>query len=116
MGNFKKHSAIFIAIFSLVTFIVLLPSILVIDHISNFDLFFENNIPIFWSPTLISFFLVVTEMGSISFLLPLFVLLFLFLILKKYVYETYLFVIAAFSASNFLYSYNIGSFYSSTDI
>lgn len=96
MGNFKKHSAIFIAIFSLVTFIVLLPSILSIDHISGLDLFVENSMPSLWSPELISFFLFITQIGNISVLLPLSVALFLFLAIKRHVYESYLFATAMF--------------------
>lgn len=94
MSNVKKHSAAFIATFSFAAFLVLLPSISTFDHISNLDMLVEHMVPSFWSPALVLLFFAITEIGSISVLLPLSTILFLLLVLKKHTCESYLFGIA----------------------
>lgn len=102
MKIIQKRPAIFIAALSLLTFLVLLPSVLKIDHISDFDLLVETKIASMWSPTLVSFFLVVTQLGNIFFLLPLSLILFLFLLSKKHMYESYLLLLSMFTGALFV--------------
>lgn len=94
MGNLKRKLASFIAVFSLSTFVILLPSFLKIDHLSNFDILVSKNISGLWSPTLTSFFIIVTEIGNINLLLPLSLLIFIFLVYRNYIYESVVFVLS----------------------
>lgn len=89
MGKLKKNLAIFIAIFSLLAFIVFLPSVFKINTFSDFDLLISENVSHFWSDGLTTFFLTITGLGNIFVLLALSIILLLLLISRRRFYESF---------------------------